>query len=186
MYRRLQVMGACARCSRTPGPRLEAQYSVTYVHGCVPEGPHTYTSPPPPFTPISHAVARVEDSQVHGCVPEGPHAYTPPHLSCGRSCGGLAGFIGSVGSAWSATVGAFGPHPVTPLVFSRPHGHPHCGAPAVWVQVSLQATIHGKRYVTGLRLSHRPLPLYSPVTTGGPRAYDMPRRGTCWVRIFVH
>ena len=159
LYRRLQVMGACARCSRTPGPRLEAQYSDTYVHGCVPEGPHTYTSPPPPFH---------------------------PHLSCGRSCGGLAGFIGSVGSAWSATVGAFGPHPVTPLVFSRPHGHPHCGAPAVWVQVSLQATIHGKRYVTGLRLSHRPLPLYSPVTTGGPRAYDMPRRGTCWVRIFVH
>ena len=147
---------------------------------------HLHIPPPPPFTPISHAVARVEDSQVHGCVPEGPHAYTPPHLSCGRSCGGLAGFIGSVGSAWSATVGAFGPHPVTPLVFSRPHGHPHCGAPAVWVQVSLQATIHGKRYVTGLRLSHRPSPLYSPVTTGGPRAYDMPRRGTCWVRIFVH
>ena len=81
LYRRLQVMGACARCSRTPGPRLEAQYSDTYVHGCVPEGPHTYTSPPPPFTPISHAVARVEDSQVHGCVPEGPHAYTPPPIS---------------------------------------------------------------------------------------------------------
>ena len=159
LYRRLQIMGACARCSRTPGPRLEAQYSDTYVHGCVPDGPHTYTSRPHPFPPLSHAVARVEDS--HRC-------------------------IGAVGSAWSATVGAFGPHPVTPLVFSRPHGHPHCGAPAVWVQVSLQATIHGKRYVTGLRLSHRPLPLYSPVTTGGPRAYDMPRRGTCWVRIFVH
>ena len=42
-------------------------------------GPQNYKSPPPPpFTPISHAVARVEDSQVHGCVPEGPHAYPPP------------------------------------------------------------------------------------------------------------
>ena len=50
MYRRLQIMGACARCSSTPGPRLEAQYSDTYVHGCVPEGPHTYP-PSPPSTP---------------------------------------------------------------------------------------------------------------------------------------
>ena len=84
MYRRLQVMGACARCSRTPGPRLEAQYSDTYVHGCVPEGQHTYTSPPPPLH---------------------------PHLSCGRSCGGLAG-------SWVRARGAARLHPPPSLMRS--------------------------------------------------------------------
>ena len=160
-------------------PRVRARWAA-----------HLHIPPPPlhPHLSCGRSCGGLAGSWVRA---RGAARLPPPpplhrHLSCGRSCGGLAGFIGSVGSAWSATVGAFGPHPVTPLVFSRPHGHPHCGAPAVWVQVSLQATIHGKRYVTGLRLSHRPSPLYSPVTTGGPRAYDMPRRGTCWVRIFVH